>query len=100
MSCGRPYYFRCKVKAKVSRDNRSITADPSKCAGCITCMLRCSFRVNGKFNLSRSLIRVERLSGRPDEFAISFNAGCDACLTCARYCPYGALAAAKEEQDV
>ena len=100
MSYGRPYYFRCKVKAKVSRENRSITADPSKCAGCIICMLRCSFRTDKKFNLARSRIRVTRQSGREDEFAVSFSENCDACLTCAGYCPYGALAAAKEGKDV
>ena len=85
---------------KVTRDKRSIAADPTKCAGCITCMLRCSFRIDSKFNLSRSRIRVERQSGRADEFAVSFSGGCDACLICARYCPYGALIATKEEQEV
>jgi Fe-S-cluster-containing hydrogenase component 2 len=80
----------------ISRNDRSIAADPAKCAGCITCMLRCSFRSGNKFSLSASCIRVERLVGRPNEFEVSFNADCDACLTCARYCPYGALTAIKE----
>lgn len=84
---------------KVTRDRRSITAEPSKCAGCITCMLRCSFRLDSKFNLSKSRIRVERQSGRADEFAVSFSGDCDACLICARYCPYGALTATKEENE-
>jgi ferredoxin len=39
---------------------------------------------------------VERLVGRPNEFDVSFNADCDACLTCVHYCPYGALTASKE----
>lgn len=81
---------------KVTRDRRSIAAEPSKCAGCITCMLRCSVRIDGKFNLSRSRIRVERQSNRADEFAIRFSEHCDACLICARYCPYGALVGTKE----
>ena len=85
---------------RVTRDGRSIIAEPSKCAGCITCMLRCSFRIDSKFNLSHSRIRVERQSGRADEFAVSFTTDCDACLICARYCPYGALIATKEEQEV
>lgn len=84
---------------RVTRDGRSINADPSKCAGCITCMLRCSFRINSKFNLSRSRIRVERQSGRADESSVSFTADCDACLICARYCPYGALTSAKEHKE-
>ena len=62
-------------------------------------MLRCSFRMDNKFNLARSRIQVARLSGRADEFAISFSEYCDACLICARYCPYGALVAAKERKD-
>jgi ferredoxin len=62
-------------------------------------MLRCSFRIDGKFNLSRSRIRVERQSGRENEFTVNFSGDCDACLICARYCPYGALTAAKEEKE-
>ena len=84
------------MATNVSRNDRSIAADPSKCAGCITCMLRCSFRSGNRFSLSASCIRVERLVGRPNEFDVSFNADCDACLTCAHYCPYGALTASKE----
>ena len=79
----------------VIKDNRSITADPSKCAGCITCMLRCSFRSNNKFNLAKSRILIDRLVGRENEFDISFTIECDACLLCAQYCPYGALTAIK-----
>ena len=85
------------MKTRVQADNRTITAETSKCAGCISCMLRCSFRIDSKFNLSRSRIRVTRQSGRADEFAVSFTADCDACLICARYCPYGALTATKGE---
>ncbi len=88
------------MKTRVQADNRTITAEPSKCAGCITCMLRCSFRIDSKFNLSRSRIRVERQSGRSDEFKVSFTTDCDACLICARYCPYGALTATKNEKGV
>jgi Fe-S-cluster-containing dehydrogenase component len=79
----------------VTKDNRSITADSAKCAGCITCMLRCSFRSNNKFNLAKSRILVDRLVGRENEFDISFTTECDACLICAKYCPYGALTVIK-----
>jgi ferredoxin len=43
---------------------------------------------------------VERLVGRPNEFDVSFNADCDACLICARYCPYGALTASKDVEEI
>lgn len=62
-------------------------------------MLRCSFRIDSKFNLSKSRIRVERQVGRDDEFTISFSGDCDACLVCARYCPYDALTAIKDEKE-
>jgi NAD-dependent dihydropyrimidine dehydrogenase PreA subunit len=87
------------MSTKVTRDRRSIAADPAKCAGCITCMLRCSFRSGNRFNLSASHIMVERLVGRPNEFDVSFNTDCDACLICARYCPYGALTASKDVEE-
>jgi ferredoxin len=58
-------------------------------------MLRCSFRNGNKFDLSKSHIVIERLVGRADEFDVTFTAECDACLVCARYCPYGALSSSK-----
>jgi NAD-dependent dihydropyrimidine dehydrogenase PreA subunit len=85
------------MTTRVEKGKRFIEADPSRCAGCITCMLRCSFRSGNEFRLAASHIRVERMVGRPHEFDVSFNADCDACLNCARYCPYGALTASKEE---
>jgi Fe-S-cluster-containing dehydrogenase component len=88
------------MTTSVTRDNRSITADPSKCAGCINCMLRCSFRLNSKFNLTKSRITIERLVGRENEFDIQFTGECDACLICARYCPYGALTSSKTGEAV
>jgi NAD-dependent dihydropyrimidine dehydrogenase PreA subunit len=88
------------MTVRVEKGRRFIEADSSKCAGCITCMLRCSFRSGNKFNLSASSIRVERLVGRPNEFDVRFNTDCDACLICARYCPYGALTASKEAAEV
>jgi len=87
------------MTTKVVKGSRFIEADPAKCAGCITCMLRCSFRSGNKFSLSASHIKVERLVGRPNEFDVSFTTLCDACLACARYCPYGALTASKEVDE-
>ncbi|MDD5647661.1 MAG: 4Fe-4S binding protein [Dehalococcoidia bacterium] len=88
------------MTVRVAKGKRFIEADPAKCAGCITCMLHCSFRSGNKFSLSASCIKVERLVGRPNEFDVSFNADCDACLICARYCPYGALTASKEAVEI
>jgi Fe-S-cluster-containing hydrogenase component 2 len=83
----------------VSRDNRSVSANSSKCAGCINCMLRCSFRLGRNFNLEQSRITITRLTGAENEFSIAFAPECDACLICARYCPYGALTAHKVDKE-
>jgi Fe-S-cluster-containing hydrogenase component 2 len=84
---------------RITRDNRTVVADSSLCAGCIICMLRCSFREGSKFNLSKSHITVERLVGRANEFDITFTDGCDACLICAIHCPYGALTSSKTGKE-
>ncbi|MBM3118422.1 MAG: hypothetical protein FJ006_02540 [Chloroflexi bacterium] len=68
-----------------------INADASKCAGCMTCMLSCSFRLDGTFNLAAARIQVRRLVNSPNEFEITFTDECDRCGVCVTYCPYGAL---------
>lgn len=77
-----------------------IHADASKCAGCMTCMLRCSFRLNGTFNLANARIQVKRLVNHPNEFEITFTDECDTCDICVRYCPYGALTRHKVGKEV
>ena len=68
-----------------------ITVDPAKCTGCRICQLRCSFRLEKAFGLSRARISIRRLVNQDTEYSISFTSECDACGICARYCPYGAL---------
>jgi len=60
-----------------------------KCAGCLTCELRCSLRFEKSFLLSGSAIEVRR---RGDgAYRIAFTPKCDNCGLCARYCLYRAL---------
>ncbi|MBI5443067.1 MAG: hypothetical protein HY900_17865 [Deltaproteobacteria bacterium] len=71
-----------------------IVAQPDRCAGCLTCQMRCSYRFTGTFNLSQSRVEILR---QPDpggrrEFTIAFREGCDGCGLCAAHCRYGALA--------
>ncbi len=75
----------------VHKNRQPIPADESKCAGCRTCMLRCSFQHQGAFNLSAARIQVQKLVHQNHEFRISFTEDCDFCGVCATYCPYGAL---------
>jgi ferredoxin len=51
------------------------------------------------FNLEQSRITITRLTGAENEFSIAFTPECDACLICARYCPYGALTAHKVDKE-
>jgi len=73
-----------------------ILADPSKCAGCLICELRCSFRFEKEFNPSKAAIKIRRLVNAENEYEISFTEKCDNCGICARHCPYEALVQVKK----
>lgn len=77
-----------------------IQVDVTKCAGCLTCELRCSFRFEKAFNPSKAAIKIRRLVGAENEFAILFTDKCDRCGICARYCPYEALTQEKKRKEV
>ena len=64
--------------------------DPAKCAGCLLCQMRCSYRFIGAFGLTAARIHIdwEEASCR---HAIRFDDDCDSCGACTRYCVYGAL---------
>jgi len=75
----------------ITKKGPPIKVDASKCTGCLICELRCSLRFEKAFNPSKARIRIRRLVGGDNEYAISFTEECDNCGICARYCPYGAL---------
>lgn len=68
-----------------------IIVKSSECCGCLLCVLRCSFKEGGNFNLSTSKINVQRLVNAESEFKPLLSEECDNCGLCVRYCPYGAL---------
>lgn len=70
---------------------RRIVADDEKCNGCLMCQLRCSFRFENAFNISKAALQVDRFVKGGTDFFISFSDKCDACGVCARHCPYDAL---------
>jgi NADPH-dependent glutamate synthase beta subunit-like oxidoreductase len=84
--------------ARCLRCDLPILVDPSKCAGCRTCQLRCSLRWEGAFVPAKAKIQVTRLVGCSEcEFDLSFSDECDGCGICAKYCPYGALTRGRRE---
>jgi NAD-dependent dihydropyrimidine dehydrogenase PreA subunit len=84
--------------ARCLRCDVPILVDPSKCAGCRTCQLRCSLRWEGAFIPAKAKIQVTRLVGHGEcEFDLSFSDECDTCGICAKYCPYGALTRGRKE---
>lgn len=76
-----------------------IRVNPSKCAGCLTCELRCSLRFERAFNPARAAIKVTRATDREGEFTILFTEKCDNCGICAGFCPYGALVQERGRSD-
>lgn len=70
-------------------------ADPSKCCACYQCALVCSSVHEGVIDPSKAYIKIDK-SIQPDgamDISISFTDKCVNCGVCAKYCPYGALAA-------
>jgi len=78
---------------------RRIVADDEKCNGCLICQLRCSFRFEKAFNITKSAININRFIKGGTDYFISFTSKCDACGLCARDCPYGALTWVKENRE-
>ena len=68
-----------------------IKIDAARCAGCLTCELRCSLRFLKAFSIARAAIEIRRNVHSADEYRISFTDRCDSCGICVRYCGYGAL---------
>jgi ferredoxin len=73
------------------KETPRIRVDAARCAGCLTCELRCSLRFVKAFNTAKAAIEVRRNVQSADEYRISFTDRCDSCGICVRYCSYGAL---------
>ena len=78
------------------RTGPPVSADASRCTGCLICELRCSLRFEKAFNPGRAAIIIRRQTHSPNEYTISFTDRCDSCGICVRYCPYGALTQKKK----
>ena len=79
---------------------RRIVANDEKCNGCLICQLRCSYRFEKAFNISKAAIQINRFVKGGNDFYISFTEKCDVCGICAKNCPYDALTWVREEKEV
>lgn len=68
-----------------------ILITPERCAGCLMCQMRCSYRFTKTFNPSQSRVEVLRRPEGKREFTVELREGCDRCGICATHCTYGAL---------
>jgi Fe-S-cluster-containing dehydrogenase component len=66
-----------------------IAVDATKCVGCLTCCMYCSFVNQGVINPLKAYIKVVNSLEKVND--IYFTDHCNNCGVCARYCPYGAL---------
>ncbi|MFA7671559.1 MAG: 4Fe-4S binding protein [Sphaerochaetaceae bacterium] len=66
-----------------------VTVDNTRCVGCRTCELTCSFEKTKIFSPSLSYIRIYF----NDDGSINsiVDKKCDTCLACIRNCPVGAI---------
>ena len=79
------------MTTKTNKKGPPIKVCEEKCAGCLICELRCSFRLEKAFNPAKARIKIHRLVGADTEYSITLTQDCDNCGICARHCPYDAL---------
>ena len=81
----------------LSKKGRPIKVEESLCTGCLICELHCSLRFEKAFNPGKARIKIKRLVGGKEEFAVFITPECDNCGICAINCVYGALAQERPE---
>ncbi len=84
---------------EIGNRNFDLLVHPDKCAGCLTCELRCSWRLYKESRPTAAAIIIDRTQSRILGSKITFTERCDLCGICGRYCPYGALVWQKREKE-
>jgi Fe-S-cluster-containing dehydrogenase component len=77
----------------------AILVNVTKCRGCRSCQLACSYVRHGVFNPDKSVIVLERDIETQHTAPMIQPIGCDLCggdPACVKACPYEALVAAPE----
>lgn len=74
----------------MEKKKKTILKNDEHCAGCMLCMLSCSFRNFRIFNPDKSFVRLDK-DERHTRFHLSIDDGCTLCGECIRACAYKAL---------
>jgi NAD-dependent dihydropyrimidine dehydrogenase PreA subunit len=75
---------------------KALAINPNRCVGCMTCMLRCSYKFSGTYCPALAAVSVSGPDPGGGGFNIYFQDKCDGCGICAAFCLYGGITAAGE----
>lgn len=78
---------------------KSLTVNPHRCVGCMTCMLRCSYKFTGAYSPVLAALSIKG-PDRAGSFSISFQEKCDGCGICAGFCLYGGITLAGDGGEI
>lgn len=70
---------------------RALVVNPDSCVGCMTCMLRCSYKFTGTYCPAMAAVIISNPEGDSGMFAVLFSEKCDGCGLCAAFCLYGGI---------
>ncbi len=80
----------------MGNQKKRMAVNSNSCVGCVTCMLRCSYRFSGTYSPALAALTVAGPGPLTGGFTISFLDKCDGCGICAAFCLYGAITAAEK----
>ncbi|HOP86312.1 MAG TPA: 4Fe-4S dicluster domain-containing protein [Syntrophorhabdaceae bacterium] len=69
---------------------KKIRINNDNCAGCMLCVLSCSFFNAGVFNPEKSIIKINK-NDKTLKFTLKITVGCKMCGACVEACAYNAL---------
>jgi len=74
---------------------KRLAINPRRCVGCLTCMLRCSYRFTGAYTPAAAAVSISGPDCSTGDFSISLLEKCDGCGICAAFCLYGGISLAE-----
>ena len=80
----------------MGKAGKKLAVNFHRCVGCMTCMLRCSYKFSGIYSPALAAVSVKGHDRETGNFNISFLEKCDGCGICAAFCLYGGITAGVE----